>query len=119
MHKTFSKVRGSCKGDKFINYKRFAILLQRVESYLMIEKVVKRIRKEYPGTICITVHDSLMTGILTNNFAAAREILLAEFEEFIGFKPLLKIEGSEIKNIEGGDIGNRIHYVPTTFVTVN
>jgi len=37
VHRIFSKVRGHNKGDKFHNYKRFAILLQRIESYLMLE----------------------------------------------------------------------------------
>jgi hypothetical protein len=57
VHRIFSKVRGSEKGDKFSNFKRFAILLQRIESHLMLDIILKRIYKELPGTIAVTVHD--------------------------------------------------------------
>ncbi len=123
VHKTFSKVRGSVKGDKYISYKRFAILLQRIESYLMLEVIVKRIRKEYPGTICITIHDSIMTGVLTNNIFAVGEILRSEFSNFIGFTPQLRLTNGQITNSyirKGEGEGEyRIHYGDTTFVSFN
>jgi hypothetical protein len=97
----FSKVRGREKGDKFHNYKRFAILLQRIEAYLMLDVILKRIHKELPGTIAITIHDSIMTGILTNNVEAVREIMIEELTSFIGFPPQIKIE-------ENKDILDRI-----------
>lgn len=93
VHKIFSKVRGHEKGDKFQNYKRFAILLQRIESYLMLDVILKRIYKELPGVIAITIHDSIMTGILTNNVEAVRKIMAEELTKFVGFRPQIKIEG--------------------------
>jgi hypothetical protein len=51
VHRIFSKVRGNEKGDKFTSFKRFAILLQRIESYLMLDVILRRIYKELPGTI--------------------------------------------------------------------
>lgn len=66
VQRIFNKVRGNEKGDKYQNYKRFAILLQRIEAYLMLDVILKRVYKELPGVIAITVHDSIMTGILTN-----------------------------------------------------
>jgi hypothetical protein len=92
VHRIFSKVRGSEKGDKFQNFKRFAILLQRIESYLMLDVILKRIYKELPGTIAVTVHDSIMTGILTNNLDAVKKIMIDEFTFFIGFAPKIQIE---------------------------
>jgi hypothetical protein len=92
VHRIFSKVRGSKKGDKFQNFKRFAILLQRIESYLMLDVILKRIYKELPGTIAVTVHDSIMTGILTNNLDAVKKIMIDEFTFFIGFAPKIKTE---------------------------
>jgi len=93
VYRIFSKIRGSEKGDKFHNYKRFAILLQRIESFLMLDVILKRIYKELPGTIAITVHDSIMTGVLTNNVDAVRKIMIDELTFFVGFAPNIKIEG--------------------------
>ncbi|MDD2307715.1 MAG: hypothetical protein PHP53_23635 [Prolixibacteraceae bacterium] len=93
VHRIFSKIRGSEKGDKFTNFKRFAILLQRIESYLMLDVILKRIYKELPGTIAITVHDSIMTGVLTNNVEAVCKIMIEELTFFVGFAPNIKIEG--------------------------
>jgi len=92
VHRIFSKVRGHEPGDKFQNFKRFAILLQRIESYLMLDVILKRIYKELPGTIAVTIHDSIMTGILTNNAEAVRKIMTDELTYFIGFAPKIKIE---------------------------
>lgn len=102
VNRIFSKVRGSEKGDRFSNYKRFAILLQRIESYLMLDVILKRIYRELPGTIAITVHDSIMTGALTNNVEAVRKILTEELTFFVGFRPQTKIEG--LKQEEEGII---------------
>jgi hypothetical protein len=93
VHQIFSKIRGSEQGDKFTSYKRFAILLQRIESHLMLDVILKRIYKELPGTIAITVHDSIMTGVLTNNVEAIRKIMIEELTFFVGFAPNIKIEG--------------------------
>lgn len=103
VHRIFSKIRGSEKGDSFKNFKRFAILLQRIESYLMLDVILKRIYKELPGTIAVTVHDSIMTGVLTNNVESVRKIMIEELTYFVGFTPNIKIEG----NIEGikGKVG--------------
>lgn len=94
VHRIFSKVRGSAKGDKFTNFKRFAILLQRIESYLILDVILKRIYKELPGTIAVTVHDSIMTGILTNNVEAVRQIMIDELTFFVGFRPKITFEGN-------------------------
>jgi len=80
VHRIFSKIRGREKGDKFTNFKRFAILLQRIESYLMLDVILKRIYTEMPGTIAITIHDSIMTGILTNNVEEVRKIINEEMK---------------------------------------
>jgi hypothetical protein len=88
VHKIFSKIRGSEKGDKFSNYKRFAILLQSIESYLILDVILKRIYKELPGTIAITIHDSIMT----NNVEPVLKIMKDELTFFIGFEPKIEIE---------------------------
>lgn len=94
VHKIFSKVRGKVTtGDKFSKFSRFAILLQRIESYLMLDVILKRIYRELPGVIAVTVHDSVMTGILTNDVEAVRKIIDEEMTLFVGFRPNLSIEG--------------------------
>lgn len=114
----FSTVRGLEQGDKFTNYKRFAILLQRIESFLMLDVVLKRIHKELPGVIAITIHDSIMTGILTNEVRAVREIIEKSFFDYVGFLPVIKEEREEIKEEE--EEGERgVQYVRTTFVSLN
>ena len=102
VHRIFSKVRGSEKGDKFTSFKRFAILLQSVESFLMLDVILKRIYRELPGTIAVTVHDSVMTGLLTNNVEAVRKIMEEELTFFVGMTPQIKIEGIEREKKEEG-----------------
>ncbi|MBE3084929.1 MAG: hypothetical protein IMZ64_01770 [Bacteroidetes bacterium] len=120
VHRIFSKVRGHEKGDKFQNFKRFAILLQRIESYLMLDVILKRIYKELPGTIAVTIHDSIMTGILTNNVEAVRKIMNDELTFFIGFAPKIKIElNIEMEEEEGGACTISNQYVATNLETLN
>lgn len=120
VHRIFSKVRGAEKGDKFSNFKRFAILLQRIESHLMLDVILKRIYEELPGTIAVTVHDSIMTGILTNNVEAVRKIITDELTLFVGFEPKTNIEGIIEENKEEEEkhtVSN--HYVITNLVSLN
>jgi hypothetical protein len=120
VHRIFSKVRGHSKGDKFQNFKRFAILLQRIESYLMLDVILKRIYKELPGTIAVTVHDSIMTGILTNNVEAVSKIIVDELTFFIGFPPQIKIEENIEENKEKEVKQTISNYYPAqTFVSLN
>ena len=96
VHRIFSKVRGSAKGDKFTNFKRFAVLMQTIESYLMLDIILKRIYKELPGTIAITIHDSIMTGILTNRVEEVKKIMFDELQYFVGLAPKLTVESGRI-----------------------
>lgn len=120
VHRIFSKVRGNQRGDKFESYKRFAILLQKIESYLLLDVILKRIYRELPGVVALTIHDSIMTGILTDNVNAVIKIMKEEMTFFAGFSPFIKIEGlgEEIEEKKG-----RIYlleqYDSTAFVSVN
>lgn len=107
VHKKFSKVRGHQPGNKFTSFKRFAILLQRMESYLMLDIVLKRIYRELPDVVAITIHDSIMTGVLTNNVEAVKKILIEELTNFVGFRPNVSIEGVYEREEEEGSIERR------------
>jgi hypothetical protein len=93
VHRTFSKIRGREKGDSFSNFKRFAILLQRIESHLILRVILKRINQEMPGTIALTIHDSIMTKNDPICVEAVSKILLDEISKFIGYQPKIEIEG--------------------------
>jgi hypothetical protein len=65
-----------------------------------LDVILKRIYKELPGTIAVTIHDSIMTGIATNNVEAVRQIMIDELTVFVGFRPQTKIEGLNEGNRE-------------------
>jgi hypothetical protein len=92
VHRIFSKVRGREHGTKFKNSNRFAILLASIESYLMLDVIMKRINKEFPKVIPMTIHDSITTGILIDYVEAVRKIMIEELAFFVGFQPQIKIE---------------------------
>jgi len=120
VHRIFSKVRGRDQGTKFENSNRFAILLATIESYLMLDVILKRIYKELPGTIAITIHDSIMTGVLTDDVEAVRKIMIDELTFFVGFAPKIDIEDYnsylEKKREEENSL---IQYDVTTSVSLN
>ncbi len=113
VHKIFSQIRGKEKGEKFSNFKRFAILLQRIEAKLMLDVVVKRIYKELPGVIALTIHDSIMTGFLTNDVKAVREIIEEVLTEFVGLRPVIKVEREKEEERE-----REVQYVYTDYVSI-
>lgn len=106
VNKVFNKIRGRNHGDRFTSYKRFAILLQTIESYLLLEVILKRIYKELPGVIAVTIHDSIMTGAVTNQVDAIRKIMTNELTKFVGFVPKIKIE--EVDEVKGDNKGRNI-----------
>jgi hypothetical protein len=117
VNKVFNKVRGYKRGGKFISYKRFAILLQTIESYLILEVILKRIYRELPGIIAVTIHDSIMTGAITNQADAIHKIMMDELTSFVGFAPKISLEGNIKVNKErkeGGAFSNQ--YDATTLV---
>ena len=73
--------------------------MQSLESFLILEAILKAIRAELPGVIAMTIHDSIMTGedartgIMTNNVAGVIRIMERELTKFIGFKPTIAVEG--------------------------
>jgi predicted HAD superfamily phosphohydrolase YqeG len=55
--------------------------------------VLKRIYRELPDVVAITIHDSIMTGVMTNNVEAVKTILIEEMTNFVGFRPNVTLEG--------------------------
>jgi hypothetical protein len=120
VHRIFSKVRGRDQGTKFENSNRFAILLARIESYLLLDVIVKRINKELPKAIIMTIHDSIMTGILTNDVESVSKIMIQELTFFVGFRPKIEFEGNRRDNSEEIEQNKLlIQYDVTTPVSLN
>ena len=91
VHNYFSLLRGNNNtSDKYSNYCRFAILLQRIESYMVLELIVKQIMKEYPKTALLTIHDSIMT-LYTTSLPPILSIINTTILSFIGYKPTLSL----------------------------
>ena len=100
VHARFSEVRGSIYSkNRFENSKRFAILLQAVESHLILGRILPRIYDEYPGTIAVSIHDSVCTSILTSDIEIVKRIMEDELEKFVTLKPSLQLDLS-ISNID-------------------
>lgn len=56
VHKIISKIKGLSPNESF-----FPVLLQSLESYYILERVCKRLNKEYPQAPIYTKHDSVYT----------------------------------------------------------
>ncbi|MEX1011065.1 MAG: hypothetical protein WDZ29_03305 [Balneolaceae bacterium] len=71
---------------------RLAVLLQRIESYTMLERVVSRFEAELPGLPILTRHDSLLipkSGLLGNgkNLDKALDIFTTGVQDTTGVLP--------------------------------
>lgn len=120
VHRVFSKVRGRDQGTSFKNSNRFAILLATIESFLVIDVILKRIYRELPGVVAISIHDSIMTGILTDEVEAVRKIMCEELTKFVGFSPKIVIENYRVDDRENEVSENCIiQYDVTIPVSIN
>lgn len=120
VYRVFSKVRGRDQGTKFETSNRFPILLATIESFLMLDVIMRRIHKERPDIIAITIHDSIMTGILTDDIEAVRKIICEEMTDFVGFAPTIKIEEYKEERREKREENNvLIQYDVTNAVSIN
>lgn len=87
--KVFYRLRGNQKGNHFENYKRFAILLQTIESNVVLNIILKRLYKEHSDIIVLTIHDSFLCD---SNLEIVKEVMLEELKNYVGFSPILKTE---------------------------
>ena len=73
------------------------VLLQNVESYLVIEVIARRIAKEHPKLPLFTIHDSLVTTV--GNEGILQRIMTDELTRYVGHAPHLKTEYWEPENL--------------------
>lgn len=100
VHQVFFRIRGPMREKKYLNshnkcvtFRRFAILLQRIESKLVLDVIMKRVYKELPGVFVLTIHDSILTVNDREVVDSVFKIMKKELEKFVGFTPTIKIEG--------------------------
>ena len=80
--------------DVFAHFKKqdktfLACLLQRIESYLVLDVICKRISTEYPDLPIYTIHDSIATA--SSNENKVEYIMREELTQNIGITPNLKL----------------------------
>lgn len=75
---------------------KLAILLQRIESYTILERVSKKILAELPGVPFITRHDSLLPSVIMIAEQEARvgDIMEETIKEVTGLTPKIRIKGA-------------------------
>ncbi|WP_147204852.1 hypothetical protein [Segetibacter aerophilus] len=73
---------------KSVQQNYLPIILQRVESFLVIDVICKRVAQEYPDIPFFTIHDSIITT--KGNEALLESIMTQEIEAWTGYKPPLK-----------------------------
>ncbi len=72
------------------NYKALALLLQRIESHIMLDHVCARITSEKPDLPIFTIHDSVVTT--EGNQEYVKQVIADEMFRFVGEFPMLSIE---------------------------
>jgi hypothetical protein len=72
------------------DHSTLSILLQRVESTLVLDKICGRISSEFPKIPLFTIHDSILTT--PNNVEYVKSIIEEECKKYIGIAPMLSIE---------------------------
>ncbi|MES2431805.1 MAG: hypothetical protein V4556_12800 [Bacteroidota bacterium] len=72
------------------DYRNLAIVLQRIESYLILERICQRINKEKPELPLFTIHDSIITTLGNEDYV--KSIMEDELIKAIGIAPQFSIE---------------------------
>lgn len=98
--KTFSEqfpdVYNVFKIIKRKNNSRLPILLQSIESYLLIDNICKYIYKHYPNLPIYTIHDSIIT--LKGYEFKLKPIIESITKQIIGHTPVIKLEYWSLQN---------------------
>jgi hypothetical protein len=83
------------------------ILLQQIESHLVLKVITKRITREHPSAPLFTIHDSIVTTAGKERYV--QEIITEEMEKAIGFGPRMRIEKWAPENLCFGDRTPFVH----------
>ena len=86
----FPEVYEVFKMYKSAGQKNLPILLQKIESTLILDKVAKTIAKTEKGMPLYTIHDSLVVDSKKIDFC--KEVLSRESIKYLGFEPKVNID---------------------------
>lgn len=66
------------------------LLLQEIESYIMLQVVAKRLHKQHPKVPVFTIHDSIVTT--ASNQMIVEQVMLEALTAYVGYAPKLSVE---------------------------
>lgn len=95
--KWFPKIYSLICKLKEKKHNTLALLLQRIESYLILDVICKRISVEKPELPIFTIHDSIVTTVGNEVFVSG--IIEEEMSRIIGVPPKVSIEYWNPKNV--------------------
>jgi hypothetical protein len=75
---------------KDVRHQNLAILLQRIESYLILDRICKRLASERPKMPIFTIHDSIVTTVGNEDFV--KTVMQDELLYWVGVQPNVSIE---------------------------
>ena len=92
----FPNVYRLFEGIKEKEHNKLAILLQRIESHVILDVAAQQVLCELPEVKFITKHDSILPAglMVTDNVAEVSRILIEVVTEVVGAKPLLSIKSA-------------------------
>ena len=74
------------------NYTDFVNSLTRMETHVILDKVLEYLNTAYPDMVATQIYDNITTTLATDDIEKATEVLTAELTNFIGIPPTLKYE---------------------------
>ncbi len=86
----FPTAHAVCHAIKAEDYANLARLMQRIESYVIIESVCRRLMEEYPEVPIITVHDAVFTT--ERHKPLVQDVIHETFRQVLGVSPMFKGE---------------------------
>ena len=94
----FPHVDGLFRYIKHHEHELLSLLLQRIESDLVIEDICRLMTAQYPKVPLFTIHDSITTTV--DHISLLQNIMEERFKERLGTVPKLKIEAWKIDELE-------------------
>ncbi|MBN1134614.1 MAG: hypothetical protein JXA38_06865 [Methanosarcinaceae archaeon] len=75
---------------KTVDHSKLPILLQQIESHIVLDRICRRITKERPNLPIFTIHDNVITTIGDEDYIET--VMREELTLCIGYEPRFKIE---------------------------
>jgi hypothetical protein len=93
---------------KSVDYTYLPIILQRLESFLVLDVICKEIIRLQPHIPLFTIHDNIITTL--GNEAFVKAVMEQQIEKWTGYKP--KVDSKDLVPLQIaalGKIGRQVH----------